>query len=310
MARQGFAIPNVKITKPFSFVIVVTMNWILSAFADEAAESADDQITALREAGISHLDPRNIDHYNISVLPVDRADAIRSKLDAAGIHVNMLGSPIGKTDVTDDLDPDLERLRHLGHLAPILGCRGIRIFSYYNGHSLPIGRWQDESLQRLARLRDLAGELGLVLYHENERDIFVDGCERMLLLADQLRDRETFRLIFDFDNFNACDEDAWENWQQLKDVVDAFHLKDSDHDGQHVPVGQGTGSVRRILADALDRGWEGSLSLEPHLKHSPAVLATRVGGHENRAYADRSARECFQIGADAARALIDEIRAT
>ena len=44
---------------------------------------------------------------------------MRAKLDAAGISVCMFGSPIGKIDVTDDLEIDLEKLRHLGKLIPV-----------------------------------------------------------------------------------------------------------------------------------------------------------------------------------------------
>ena len=67
--------------------------------------------------------------------------------------------------------------------------------------------------------------------------------------------------------------------------------------------------VREILADALARGWTGPLSLEPHLSHSPAVIATHVHGHENWALKDLSPAESFQVGAEASRRLLDDIGA-
>ena len=99
--------------------------------------------------------------------------------------------------------------------------------------------------------------------------------------------------------------------KELRDRTGAFHLKDSTAPPQsmHVPLGEGNGRVREILADALARGWTGSLSLEPHLSHSPAVIATHVHGHENRALKDLSPAESFQVGAEASRRLLDDIGA-
>ena len=283
------------------------MGWPLSAFADEAGAPVDEQIQALTRAGLSLVDLRSVDEFNITELPLDRAEQIRGRLDAEGIGVAMFGSPIGKLDVSDDFQIDLDRLTHLGRLAPVLGCRDVRLFSYYNKQGLPLQQWQDQSLERLRRLRDLAGDLGLVLYHENERHIFGDRLEQVQVLAETLRDGQRFKLIFDFDNFNQSGDDVWANWEQLRDQTDAFHLKDSDSQNRHVPVGQGAGRVREILADAAARQWQGPASIEPHLKHSAAVMATGPSGQPNQRFAEMSAADCFHAAAVTARQLLDEL---
>ena len=283
------------------------MPWPLSAFADEAGPPLDEQISALTRAGLKLVDLRSVDEFSIVELPLDRAEQVRRRLDAAGISVAMFGSPIGKIDISTDFQIDLDRLAHLGRLSPVLDCRCVRMFSYYNKAALPAGRWQEQSLARLRRLRDLAGELGLVLFHENERDIFGDRVDEVLVLADQLRDGRTFKLIFDFDNFHQSGGDVWANWQQLREVTDAFHLKDSDDRHQHVPVGQGAGRVRDILADAAARRWHGPVSVEPHLQHSAAVMATGPSGQANRQFADMSSADCFHAAVAAARQLLDDL---
>jgi hypothetical protein len=108
------------------------MNWTLSAFADEAAPTCEAQIAALQRAGLSFIDIRSIEGHNISALPLDVAREVKAKLDDAGITTQMLGSPLGKIDIADSVDSDLEKLRHIGAVAPILGCNAVRIFSYYN----------------------------------------------------------------------------------------------------------------------------------------------------------------------------------
>src|SRR5215813_5443767 len=113
------------------------MSWIFTGFADEAGDTADQQIAALKRAGMRFVDLRSIEGGNITVLPVDKATIIRKKFDAAGIRVNMFGSPIGKIDIGDDVKLDIQKLEHLAKLAPVFDCRSIRIFSYFNKAEIP-----------------------------------------------------------------------------------------------------------------------------------------------------------------------------
>ena len=285
------------------------MSWVLSGFADEAGGNIDTQINATKNAGFSHLDLRGVNGFNITELPLDEAESIAKRLDDAGIKVGMYGTPLGKIDVADDFQTDVDRLNHIVKLKPIFGCDQVRIFSYYNKTELAKDRWQAESLSRLKKLRDIAGQAGLVLYHENERHIFGDRCDEVEILADELRDGSTFKLIFDFDNYNQSGDDVWNNWERLGDRTDAFHLKDSDTKNQHVPIGQGNGRAKEILADAVKRGWSGPLSLEPHLQHSAAVMATHASGSANQKFSDMSAEDVYQLAAEVASKLLGDIGA-
>ncbi len=284
--------------------------WNLSAFADEAGSTIEEQIAALQRAGLNRIDVRGLGEYNVSNLPVELAKDAAQKLNAAGISVGMLGSPLGKIDIDDDFQSELDGLRHIAQLAPIFDCNAVRVFSYYNKNERPKEEWQAESLKRLGALKDEAKKLGLVLYHENERHIFGDRCAEVLTLLNALRDGETFRSIFDFDNYNQSGDDVWQNWQQLKDVTDAFHLKDSTKECQHVPIGQGAGYAKEILSDAAKSGWNGPLSLEPHLAHSDAVMATGPSGEANQEFKDMSAADCFQVATEVAKKLLSDIGAS
>ncbi len=285
-------------------------DWTLSAFSDEAGASCDEQIAALQKARISRMDLRSIDNFNCTVLPVPHAREVRRKLDAAGIQVQMFGSPIGKIDIADDFAIDVQKLEHLGQLAPILGCHAVRIFSYYNKADQPHDAWQAETLRRLRELSALATKLKLVLYHENERHIFGDLCQDVQTIARELRRPEgAFRLIFDFDNYNQSGENVWENWLRLRQLTDAFHLKDS-RAGQHQPVGLGDGYVREILSDALQHRWAGPLAVEPHLSHSGAVAQTGPSGTANVAYSKMPTAESFHIACTAATGLLAQVGAS
>jgi sugar phosphate isomerase/epimerase len=283
------------------------MPWPLSAFADEAAPTADEQIAALRRAGLSWIDLRNVDGHNITALPLDAAKALAEKLAAAGIRVGMYGSPIGKIDITDDLAIDLQKLRHLADLRPILGSSSVRIFSYFNKTHQLKPAWRAETLRRLTELKKAAADLGLTLYHENEMHIFGDFSPGVLDLAHSLRDA-TFKMIFDFGNYNAHREDPWTCWLALRDTTDAIHIKDNawTPTGEliHTPAGLGTGRIPEILADAAARNWSGPVVVEPHLQHSAAVMATGPSGIANEAYASMPAPKSFEIACKSAQNVV------
>lgn len=278
------------------------MTWTLSAFADEAADSAADQIAALRQAKIDHVDLRSVDQINIVELPLDHARQVKQMLDEAGIQVGMYGSPIGKTDVSDPIEIELKRLDHLGQLLGVFGATNVRIFSFYNKAKLPQGEWKRQAFDKLIKLRDRAAELGLVLYHENETEVYGDHPDQNVELAE-LRGK-SFKLIYDFANYQRTGAEPWGNWQKLKSLTDALHFKDQKKSGDHVPIGQGDTMANEIVADAVKSGWSGPCTLEPHLFMSDAVLSTNVHGRGDTSLAGKSRAELFQIAAENAHKLL------
>lgn len=286
------------------------MSWPLSAFADEAGPTADEQIAALRATGLTYIDIRNIDGHNVSALPLDLARTIRSKLDAAGIKVGMFGSPIGKIDITEDFEIDIDKLLHIGRLHQILGGTDVRIFSYFNKHNRTKAEFRETAFDRLGKLTKLAHELGLVLYHENEVHIFGEKSDDVLDIATTFRASKDggLHMIFDFGNYNAIGEDVWQAWLKLRATTDAIHIKDNLRDAAgnliHVPAGSGQGKIPEILADAAKRNWHGPIVLEPHLQHSAAVVATGPSGTANQAYSAMTGAESFAVAAAAAKALM------
>lgn len=281
------------------------MTLTLSAFADEAADSAQAQVHALLSAGITWIDPRSVGGINICKLPVRTAEKFRAMLDEAGIRVGMYGSPIGKTDLSDKLDIELERLDHLARMRDVFEAGSVRIFSFYDKEDNEPEAREQMTLARLVALRDRAAQLGLMLYHENETGVFGDAPEDILKLA-QLRDGKAFGLIYDFANYLRTGAEPWATWQQLGPVTDALHFKDQTRSGDHVPMGKGDTLAPRIVADAIKSGWAGPCTLEPHLYMSEAVRATNVHGQGDPALAKLSREEVFQVAADAVHQLLKD----
>src|SRR5438477_12247724 len=83
----------------------------LSAFADEISPDLDEQIRVCKENSVTHVELRGVN--NINVLDFDKAlrRVIKEKLQAAGMGVISIASPIGKIKITDPWPAHLERFK-------------------------------------------------------------------------------------------------------------------------------------------------------------------------------------------------------
>ena len=106
---------------------------------------------------------------------------------------------------------------------------------------------------------------GIELLHENEKGIYGDTAERCLDLAQTLG----IGLIFDPANFIQSGVDTYPfAYELLEKHIKYMHVKDAQKGtGQVVPSGYGDAGMSSILKRLYERGFEGYLSLEPHLGH-------------------------------------------
>lgn len=236
----------------------------ISGFSDEIAPEIAKQFEVLNKLGIKYFEPRFIDGKNISKLTEDELKELKVKMDENGIKVSSIGSPIGKINLTDDFDEHFKVFKNVVLAAKILGSKYIRIFSFYNEG----GVWDDSSravvISHLKEYIAYAKKQGVVLLHENEKDIYGDTAERCLDLMKELA-CDNFKAVFDPANFVQCGQDTKKAFEMLKPYIEYMHIKDADREGNVVPSGMGDGNVEYILKNLFDGGFDGYLSLEPHL---------------------------------------------
>ena len=238
--------------------------FILSAFADEASPLLDEQLQALREEGIALIELRGVDGKNCSALTLEEADAVKARLDAAGVKLSALGSPYGKYPLAEPFDKHLADFRHGLALCKHLGCDRMRMFSFYPPEGDDPAAWRDEVLRRLSVMLEEAAAAGVTLCHENEKGIYGDITARCTDLMDAF---PALGFVFDPANFIQCGVQPLEAWDSLHSRVTYMHVKDAlAADGAVVAAGHGDGHVREILA-ALNKQTDGDviLTVEPHL---------------------------------------------
>ena len=241
----------------------------LSAFADEISSDPVEQVAVLRECGIRFLDLRGAWNRNVLDLTGQDLDRLARILADAGIGVAAIGSPIGKSSIDEPPAFELDRLKRAAELAERFGCRFIRIFSFYPPEGKRIVDYRGDVMDRLASWIEYVGRAhpGLVLAHENESRIYGDLPERCLEIYRRFVG-PSFTGCYDFANFahDGVERPFETAWKPLKPHVGFFHLKDWKRGGENaVPLGEGDGEAERILADAAASGYDGFLTLEPHL---------------------------------------------
>jgi sugar phosphate isomerase/epimerase len=271
------------------------MTVILSGFADEISPDPGEQLETLAAHSISHLELRSAWGTNVADLAGRQVATFRAALAAAGVRVSAIGSPIGKIDISAPLAPELDRMRRVADVAVELGTGLVRVFSFYVPPGQPAQRFRQAVIDRMAALADIALDRGLMLAHENEKEIYGDIPERCADLIDAVGS-PALRATFDAGNFVQCGVAPHTRayplirphlvYLQVKDALAAT--------GEVVPAGQGDGQVRETLSGLASSGFEGYVSLEPHL-----AVAGRHGGF--------SGPDGFARAASALKALLAEL---
>ena len=180
----------------------------LSAFADEISPDLDEQIATLQREGIRHLDLRSMWNTNVLDLSDGQISQIKQALDAHGMCVEAIGSPLGKTAIDSPFEETMQKLAHAIEVAQAFGTPFIRIFSFYPPAHPQVagtraGTNRDQVMRRLRMMIEQARSARVTLLHENEKDIYGDTIDRCVDLMRSCAD-EHFRAILDPANFIQC----------------------------------------------------------------------------------------------------------
>ena len=103
----------------------------ISGFSDEIDPDINKQFEHLNKLGIKYFEVRGVNGKNISKLTDSEIESLKNAMDAHGISVSSIGSPIGKVKMSDDLDAHFIKFKRVVEIAKKLNSKYIRIFSFY-----------------------------------------------------------------------------------------------------------------------------------------------------------------------------------
>jgi len=252
----------------------------LTGFADEAAADIDGQIKATKELGWKYIESRAIDGVNIHDLPEDKFEVVAGKLQDAGVAINCFGSTIANwgKKINEPFDSSLAEAKRAISRMKRLGTKLIRIMSFaVLPDRDPNDQMQEERFRRLRELYKMFTDAGITPVHENCMNYGGMGWTYTLKLIENV---PGLKLVFDTGNPVQSDDctkikpypkqSAYEFYAHVKEHVVYIHIKDGIWNPQEKKAvwtypGQGEGDVVRIMDEMIANGYDGGVSIEPHM---------------------------------------------
>ena len=239
------------------------MTWKLSAFADEIGSDPELQFSTLENLGVSEIQLRGAWDKSVMELSTSELTELKSIALSHGLGFHGIGSPLGKLNISEDVQISIDGVRTAAAAAHAVGATRVRVFSFYYDSEVGPESIRTQVIDRLGSMLEVAEQSGVTLIHENEKDIYGDTGDRCLDLAVNL---PALGHCFDFSNFVQCGEDTMECWNKLRDYVVYFDVKDAiAASGKVVPAGEGDGHLEEIFRSAIESGYDDRFNLEPHL---------------------------------------------
>lgn len=246
--------------------------WTLSGFSDEISPDLQEQAALLDELGLSHLELRSAWDTNVLDLDADQLARAEKILDAHGLRVSSIGSPIGKISLDDDFEAHLDRARHAVEVAHRFGAGYIRVFSFFMRPGSDPDDARDEVLRRMRALADVAERGGVVMLHENEKEIYGDIPRRCVDVLESVGS-PNLRAAWDAANFVQVGVRPFtEGYRAIRPHLEYVQIKDAHlADGEVCAAGRGDGEVVQTVRALREDGFDGFFSLEPHLSQAHAL---------------------------------------
>ena len=83
-------------------------NYLLTGFADEIDQDLTTQLNGLQKLDMHYVEMRGVDGNNLIFHSFDKVREIKARLDAAGIALSALGSPLGKIGIEESFEQHFE----------------------------------------------------------------------------------------------------------------------------------------------------------------------------------------------------------
>ncbi|WP_018685765.1 sugar phosphate isomerase/epimerase family protein [Actinokineospora enzanensis] len=245
---------------------------VLAGIGDEAGPALADQVAAIAELGWSGIELRTIDGTSVAELSEADFDRVAGTLAELGLRTVCVDSRIGdwSTVITGDFGRDLAELRVLAARCARLGTRFVRVMSYPND-GLHADEWERRTLRRMRELALRAEQADLVLLHENCAGWAGAYPGRALRMLEEAG-TPALRLLFDTGNGIAYGYSSFDHLTTLVEYVAHVHVKDgraTPSGPQWTVPGAGEARVSDCLAVLTAHGYQGALSIEPHLNLRP-----------------------------------------
>jgi sugar phosphate isomerase/epimerase len=255
----------------------------LTGISDEAGKAIETQIRAHQELGWTEMELRDVIKAdgtadNLHNIPDEDFRRVEKAVKDAGMHVYCFSSRIANwgKQIDKPFDSSLEEARRAIPRMKVLGTKYIRIMSFAvrKDHD---DQMEQERFRRLRELKKMFDDEGLTVVHENCMNYGGMGAPFTLRLIENV---PGLKLVFDTGNPVFADDrskpkpwpkqSSWEFYRAVREHIIYVHIKDGVWDEKEQKTkfcfpGEGEGDVVHILHDLKKSGYNGGISIEPHM---------------------------------------------
>ena len=174
-------------------------------------------------------------------------------------------------------DASYEELRKAIPRMRKLGIKMARVMSFPIKDTTRFEEFADEAVKRMKTIAKIAEDGGILALVENCSGWATGSPEHMVRMMEAV-DSPAMKVVFDTGNpvfdpdvrtpLPHKMQDSWEFYQAVKPWIEYVHIKDGvmkDDKPLFTFAGEGDGHVREIVTDLLKNGYDGGISIEPHM---------------------------------------------
>lgn len=255
----------------------------LSVITDEISQDFEHALDVMAEYGVRGAELRGLWRTNVADLSEGQVRRAKEALDARGMTVVGLSTPVYKCELKTGgtsilgamhlakargLDEQTELLRRCAAIGRAFGTKQIRVFSFWNRGPLTA-----EIEKRIAEAFSdpirVAEEEDVLLVLENEHACYLGtGAETARVLA--AHDSPRLRACWDPGNAYMAGEKPYpDGYEAIRPYLAHVHIKDAARlpgrsEPEWVVVGEGEVNYLAQIAALKRDGYDGWLSLETH----------------------------------------------
>jgi len=239
----------------------------ISIISDEISPQLEEQLDLLDTEEIKHIELRSIQKKNILDFTGEELKSLKKALKERGLKVSAISSPIGKIKLCDDYQAHYQRFLKALEIAEYLETDRIRIFGFYTDNSNLEGN-RKEILSRIEGQVREAEKHKIRLLLENEDQSLYGGTAEQVMDVLNTINSDSLGFLFDPGNYVYFFKKTVypEYFNKIKSAIKYVHIKDIPLGNSHFTVpGKGDVQYKQLLTDIKASGYDGFLSMEPHL---------------------------------------------
>lgn len=255
----------------------------LTGIGDEAGAALETQIAAHRALGWQQIELRAVQIQgfaggNVHDIAEDAFEQAVRLLNNHQMQVVCFASTVANAtrNLNDANEDSIEAAKRAARRMERLGTSLVRIMSY----GVDVNDLHEaKRFQKLHEICEIFSDSGITVAHENCCNYGGLGWNYSLRLLENV---PGLKLLFDTGNpprdrdysptasRSAARQSSWGFYSQVKEHIAHVHIKDGvwneqEQRFQYMWPGEGQGDVAQVLSDLHARGYQGAVSIEPHI---------------------------------------------